>query len=160
MNLDINKMPRVITRDVFVFGSSKFPTLGKIVIPLKYKDIEGEYVYKEAECHLINHNIGILVGLETQASWGTWLGTKNLEMKVRGDTPGEEHTIAIFKQGGHFVVSIFRAGKDETFEAKTPKKGTTSHKSTAYLVNIDVKEFGVNSRSETWKILKREPSKH
>ena len=61
MNLDINKMPRVMTRDVFVFGSSKFPSLGKIVIPLKYKDICGEFVYKEAECHLINHSIGILV---------------------------------------------------------------------------------------------------
>ena len=102
MNLDINKMPKVMTRDVFVFGSSKFPTLGKNVISLKYKDIEGVMVYKEAECHLINHNIGIFVGIKTQASWGAWLGTENFEIKIRGDKPGKEHIIAGYKQGGIF----------------------------------------------------------
>ena len=71
MNMDINKMPRVMTRDVFVFGTTKFPTLGKIVIPLKYRDVEG-------------------------ACWGAWLGTENLEMRIRGDTAGKEHTIEGF----------------------------------------------------------------
>ena len=94
INMEINKMPRVMTRDVFVFGSTKFPTLGKIVIPLKYRDVEGNMIYKESECHLINHSIGILVDLETQASWGAWLGTENLEMRIRGDTFGKEPTIA------------------------------------------------------------------
>jgi len=128
MNMDINKMPRVMTRDVFVFGTTKFPTLGKIVIPLKYRDIEGKMIYRESECHLINHSIGILVGLETQASWGAWLGTENLEMRIRGDTAGVEHTIAGFKQGGHFIIPTYRASKGEKFEVKKPSSGTTSHK--------------------------------
>ena len=138
MNMDINKMPRVMTRDVFVFGVSKFPTLGKIVIPLKYRDVEGNMVYRESECHLINHSIGILIGLETQASWGAWLGTERLEMRIRGDKPGVEQTIAGFKQGGHFIIPTFRASKGEKFEVKKPSTGTTDHKiRTLLLDNAD-----------------------
>ena len=94
-------------------------------------------VYTEAKCHLINHSIGILVGLETQASWGTWLGTENIEMKISGDIPGKEHVIARYKQGGHFVVPTFRAAKGEKFEVKTPEKGTTEHKSKNYFISTD-----------------------
>ena len=74
------------------------------MIPLKYKDKDGNFLVRDAECHLINHNIGILIGLETQAKWDAWLGTKFLEMKIRGDTPGTEQVIAGFKKGGHFIV--------------------------------------------------------
>ena len=137
MNMDINKMPRVMTRDVFVFGKTKFPTLGKIVIPLKYRDVEGKMVYRESECHLINNSIGILVGLETQASWGAWLGTENLEMRIRGDIEGTEQTIAGFKQGGHFIIPTYRASKGEKFEVKKPSSGTTSHKNKTLLTNSD-----------------------
>ena len=63
--MELDKMPKVMTRDVFVFGKSKLPSLGKIVIPLKYKDKEGNFLVRDTECHLINHNIGILIGLET-----------------------------------------------------------------------------------------------
>ena len=77
MNLSLDEMPRVKTRDGFVFGKSKFPSLGKIVIPLKYKDKDGNKIIREAECHLINHDIWILIGLEIQASWGAWLGAES-----------------------------------------------------------------------------------
>ena len=52
-------------------------------------------------------------------------------MNVRGNKSGKENTIAGFKQGGLFVVPTFRADRNEV---KTPSKGTTSHKSKAYLV--------------------------
>ena len=125
MNLDIEKMPRVKTNDVFVFGSSRFPTLGKIVIPIKYKNTKGKKVYKETECHLINHNIGILIGLQTMQSWGAWLGTEFLQVKIRGETPEEEHVIKGFIHGGHFVIPTYKAEQNEKFEIKEPTRTNT-----------------------------------
>jgi len=56
-------------------------------------------------------------------------------MKVKGNKPGKEHIIAGFKQGGHIVVPTFRAAKGESFEVKTPGKGTTAHKNQSYLMD-------------------------
>ena len=69
MNMDINKFPKVQTNYVLLFGNSRFPSQVKIVIPLKYKDSNGK---------MINHKIGILIGLKTMASWDIGICTLEL----------------------------------------------------------------------------------
>ena len=65
MGLELKNMPKEMTNNVFLFENSRYPTQGKILIPIKYEDTEGNIHYKETEIHLINHSIGILIGLDT-----------------------------------------------------------------------------------------------
>ena len=67
-------------------------------------------------------------------------------MRIRGDTAGVEHTIAGFKQGGHFIIPTYRASKGEKFEVKKPSSGTTNHKNKTLLAG------NYNSKKQNYEL--------
>ena len=120
MGLELEKMPKVKTNDVFLFGPSRYPSQGKIVIPLKYKDTEGTLHYKETEVHLIKHKIGILIGLNTMDEWRS-----DVKISKSGISfPGPNDTKFIIpgkREGGHIAIQTISASLDDKFHPKQPK---------------------------------------
>ena len=57
MGLSLDQMPRVMTNDVFMFGASKFPTKGKIVVPIKFKDTQGRIHYSRAPQFMLRSSL-------------------------------------------------------------------------------------------------------
>ena len=119
MGLSLEAMPKVMTNDVFLFGTTKFPTKGKIVVPLKIMDTEGHIHYKECEIHLIEHTIGLLVGLNTLDKWGS--DVKISKSGISLPKPGQqEYIISGKRQGGHIAIKTIPANKNDKFYPKQP----------------------------------------
>ena len=62
IGLDLRKQQKVMTPDVFLFGPTRYKTLGKILCPIKFKDNEGNDFWIQTDIHLIDNKIGIILG--------------------------------------------------------------------------------------------------
>merc|ERR1712173_106095 len=119
MGISLDQMPRVMTNDVFMFGASKFPTKGKIVVPIKFKDTQGRIHYKEFEVHLIDHKIGILIGLNTLDKWGSDVKISESGISLPGPEE-DEYIISGKRQGGHIAIKTIPARGNDKFYPKQP----------------------------------------
>ena len=135
MGLDLQQMPKVKTNDVFLFGPSRFPSQGKIVIPLKYKDTEGNIHYKETEIHLIEHTIGILIGLDTMDEWGSDVKISKSGISLPGPN-NKEFIVTGKREGGHIAIQTIPASESDKFYPKQPKPfvpGKTNRNNTRFV---------------------------
>ena len=80
-------------------------------------------------------------------------------MKIRGDTEGKEHTIAGYKQGGHFIIPTHRANRRESFDDKKPSEGTTSHKSKTFFMKNSVMKDQYEEKLKELKSYKKKLEK-
>ena len=89
MGLKLNEQHKIMTPDVFLFGSSRFKTLGKILCPVKFKDSDGKDFWIQTEVHLIDNKIGILLGLTTCDQYNVYIGTRDNEIVMKDHKEGE-----------------------------------------------------------------------
>merc|ERR1712030_6739 len=87
---------------------------------LKYKDTEGNVHYKETEIHLIEHTIGILIGLDTMDEWGSDVKISKSGISLPGPN-NKEFIVTGKREGGHIAIQTIPASESDKFYPKQPK---------------------------------------
>ena len=152
IGLDINKQQRVMTPDVFLFGPTRYRTLGKILCPIKFKDVRGDDFWIQTDIHLIDNKIGILLGLTTCDQLDIMIMTKRNSIAI--DHINQKRTVVGFRSGNHIAIPTQHLDKynNEKAPVGAPSSWKTSVAGKVHNMYIDIlKECETNIRSKITK---------
>ena len=117
--IDFNKLTKVKTSDIFILGNDKYPSLGRVQIPVDLVTIDDEDIRLWMDCHMIAKPIELLTGMNTLKEWRAVLDAEDTDIGLKKEGCKKDvETYLKAGYDGHFIVPLWRKDPKD-FSKKT-----------------------------------------